>query len=68
MSLTLTDKLVFFVSLALVVFVARWRQTKKNQAKLPGPPGHWLWGNVFDFPKVKPYKAFAEMSKKYDSM
>ena len=31
----------------------------------PGPPRHWLTGNLFDLPKVRPWETFRDWCDKY---
>jgi len=58
-----TDLLVLAAVAVLTIAVRRLRSTKKRYH--PGPPGHFIWGNFFDFPHHEPYKKYAELSKTY---
>jgi hypothetical protein len=61
MSLYLTAT---FVLLALSVYYALTRR-RHNRLEAPGPPGHILIGNLFDFPRQYQWKTFAEWADKY---
>jgi hypothetical protein len=49
----------------LVVF--RDRRKRRGLPYPPGPPARPIIGNLLDFPQATPWKAYAEMSKKYGS-
>ncbi|QRV94542.1 cytochrome P450 family protein [Ceratobasidium sp. AG-Ba] len=47
-----------------IVYHRRSRAAKRLP---PGPPGHFLFGNLKDLPKQRDWIAYAELSKKYES-
>ncbi|KAH8823894.1 cytochrome P450 [Flagelloscypha sp. PMI_526] len=48
---------------------ALYRTIKKSKTLPypPGPPGHWLFGNIYDVPAEKQWVAYKKMSQELDS-
>ncbi|TBU30035.1 hypothetical protein BD311DRAFT_805834 [Dichomitus squalens] len=52
------------VSLA-VLLVVLWRSTPRQGPLPPGPPRLPLVGNLLDIPKISPWVAYRDLSRKY---
>ena len=64
-SLLLLDKVVLAVVALGLLVLSRIQATQRRKRYPPGPPPRFFWGNFFDFPKDRPYKAYADWGKEY---
>lgn len=57
--------LTLLLSISLVAYV---RAHSRRQRLVPGPKGHWFYGNAAQFPPEKPWLWYAKLHEGYGAV
>ncbi|KAH8806765.1 cytochrome P450 [Flagelloscypha sp. PMI_526] len=61
------ESTLLLIPVAIAFFL--WKQKKSTPGPYPpGPKGHWLLGNLLDFPRSHPWETFTEWKHQYGDL
>ena len=56
---------ILVAAASLVALVTILHRKGRDSVSFPGPPRHWLLGNLLDMPKTREWLTFAEWGRLY---